>query len=164
MSVEDAVDPTLEAAAIIDDAPEVQQLAAPVEACKASNEAADEVVAASEPPIGDGAGEAVTEVPSLADASHDKPAGITGEELPQPAVAAALEIDADVSPAAANSNIADAVATVDAGVAPVASNVVALKVKRKVWPQRLVACASVLLIAAAAAVMVAMPDVLGISI
>jgi hypothetical protein len=162
--IEPMLEPDIETAAIVDDVPEVTQPAAVIEASQAGDEAADEVVAASEQPIENGAGEAVADVPVLADASHDETVGAGSDELPQPAVAAALEIDADASPAAANSNVADVDPALTADVARVASTVVALEVKRRVWPQRLAACASVLLIAAAAAVTVAMPDVLGISI
>ncbi len=79
----------------------------------------------------------------------------------------ASEPDAVLLPTAESSNVAES-AQGDAAVvakedAPAADNVVPIKLKRRVWPQRLAACASVLLIAAAG-VVVAMPELVWIYI
>lgn len=80
-------------------------------------------------------------------------------------VAEAVAIDAAASQVAADGSTTDeaTAAVVALDPTPVASNVVAIKLKRRVWPQLMTACASVLLIAAAALV-VAMPELVGFTI
>ena len=75
--------------------------------------------------------------------------------------------EAAAMPIAANINVAESVqedaAAMVEGDSTEASKVVPIKLKRRVWPQRLAACASVLLIAAAS-VVVAMPELVWIYI
>lgn len=130
-----------EAAALVEDHGHDGEPAAVAEAGDAGGVEADEAVFATEEP---------KELQVANDAAQ---------------VAEAVAIDAAASQVAAGGSTPDEAtpAVVALDPTPVASNVVAIKLKRRVWPQLMTACASVLLIAAAALV-VAMPELVGFTI
>ncbi len=134
LSLEDAEKAMPEAVAVVDHEP-----AAEAEACEVGETAADEVAV-------------TTEAPNVSE-----PAGVIAQDIAD-AVGAPAAIDV-----AANGNAPVGATAAVVDDTAIASNVVAIKIKRQVWPQLMTACASVLLIAAAALV-VAMPELVGFTI
>lgn len=127
---------------------------------------ANQEVAADDVPQAIAQTEVEGEIGSEAVASIDKADAQSSAVIPEAVGEAhsapeASDIDAAPLPTAASASAAES-AQEDAAVVvaedpPATGNVVQLKLKRRVWPQRLAACASVLLIAAAG-VVVAMPE------